>query len=112
MPFHAAAGALQAQLSLPVAPGLGGWAAPGNRAATATELQQSMQQQQSCWAAGQQSLEPEPAQLLLAVVGTDARKVWEARAVNPKFTCFTSTKVQILTLMRLPGGGVDAFISV
>ncbi len=24
--------------------------------------------------------------------------------VNPKFTCFTSTKVQILTLTRLPGG--------
>jgi hypothetical protein len=24
-------------------------------------------------------------------------------ALNPKFTCFTSTKVQILTLTRLPG---------
>ena len=32
--------------------------------------------------------------------------------VNPKFTCFTSTKVQRLTLMRLSGQVVGSYHSV
>ena len=31
--------------------------------------------------------------------------------VNPKFTCFTSTKVQILTLTRLPGSTTNMYVS-